>query len=60
MVLTKKDLDAGFEGLKGELQAMIDNSIAGLRATIIENLVEANKTLQQRVVKLEGVIEQLT
>ena len=60
MVLTKKDLDAGFEGLKGELQTMIDSSIAGLRATIIENLVEANKALQHRVEMLEGVVEQLT
>ena len=60
MVLTKKDLDEGFKDLKGELQILIDNSIAGLRASIIDNLVEANKNLQQRVNKLEGVVEQLT
>ena len=60
MVLTKKDLDAGLEGLKAEFQAIIQTNISELREAIIDNLVEANKALQLKVVQLEEVVERLT
>ena len=59
MVLSKKDLDAGLEGLKAEFKIIIEKSISDLRGSIIDNLVETNKALQQKVEKWEGVVEQL-
>ena len=60
MVLSKKDLDAGLEGLKAEFKNINDKSISDLRASIIDNLVETNKALQRKVEKWKGIVEQLT